>query len=383
LSFNQPEDVGNKFVSKFLYLCLKKLVMLEYSIFIFLLLYAVFLAVCAFCWMTHNFAGRKEIQQVCVSVVICARNEQNTIGILLQQLMNQDFEPSEIIIVNDGSTDDTGNVIDSFARVNHVLTPGIGKKAALKIGVERACGELIVCTDADCQVGRGWLSAMVASYQLSKPSLIIGPVRLELKPGIWAKLQALEFLSLSAVTAGSALSGHPLMCGGANMAFKRDVWLQCYSDIMFGEQSGDDMFFLMSLKARNENIVYLKDENAIVITSGWKRAGDFLSQRRRWFSKSRSYRDLEIILAGILVFVVGLLPLLTSIAAMINGIPWQLALVVLGAKFILDGVFVALFMSFFYGNYRLIKGLLPLYVIYPFYLLIIVCTTWGWKIRWK
>ena len=99
-----------------------------------------------------------------VSVIIPARNEEKNIGQLLEALRQQDFpaEKLEIIVVDDHSEDQTAAIARSFlnVRVLPFREEGLNsyKKKALEKAVAAACGELIVCTDADCIPTKEWLS---------------------------------------------------------------------------------------------------------------------------------------------------------------------------------------------------------------------------------
>ena len=93
-----------------------------------------------------------------ISVVIPARNEQRKIEYALRSVLEQDYAGLEVVVVDDRSTDDTGEILDRMARteerlrVLHLeeLPDGwLGKANALQRGADEADGELLLFTDAD------------------------------------------------------------------------------------------------------------------------------------------------------------------------------------------------------------------------------------------
>jgi cellulose synthase/poly-beta-1,6-N-acetylglucosamine synthase-like glycosyltransferase len=109
-----------------------------------------------------------------ISVVIPARNEERHVEEALQSVLAQDWEPLEIVVVDDRSTDRTGAIIDRMAvaeprlRIVHVteLPPGwLGKNHAMQLGAEQAAGELLLFTDADVVLDPTTLRRAVAYLQ--------------------------------------------------------------------------------------------------------------------------------------------------------------------------------------------------------------------------
>jgi len=93
-----------------------------------------------------------------VSVIVAARNEERDIETGLRSLLQLDYEDLEILVVNDRSTDRTGEILDRIAdeyprlRVIHLseIPDGwLGKNHALYHGATIATGQLILFTDAD------------------------------------------------------------------------------------------------------------------------------------------------------------------------------------------------------------------------------------------
>jgi len=86
-----------------------------------------------------------------ISIIIPCKNEQNSIGTLLDQLLDH-YSAAEIIVVNDGSTDATAKILsgyDTIKVVSHPYTKGNG--AAIKSGAVASSRDILIFMDADGQ----------------------------------------------------------------------------------------------------------------------------------------------------------------------------------------------------------------------------------------
>lgn len=102
-----------------------------------------------------------------ISVIVPARNEEACLGPCLQSLVEQRGVGLEIIAVDDGSTDRTGEIARSFPQVKVIeagpLPDAIsGKSHALYVGAQEACGEWLLFTDADTVHAPGSLARALA-----------------------------------------------------------------------------------------------------------------------------------------------------------------------------------------------------------------------------
>lgn len=253
------------------------------------------------CWFTAGIlrrssppkAGRGQL----VSVVVAARNEAAHIATCLRALLAQDYpsEYYEIIVVDDGSTDGTGRIVREFsgapASVRLLRTEGPGsKKAALSLGIAKARGEVILTTDADCQVAPGWISGMLAHFadgvgmvigcsQIGSPSEIKG----------WRQgYEAVDFTCLMACIWGSAGWGHPMAASGQNLAFLRAAFFDVggYEKIMH-RASGDDVLLMQAMRASGRwSIVFARQPATFVRHPAAGSWGELFSQRSRWASNA-------------------------------------------------------------------------------------------------
>ena len=94
-----------------------------------------------------------------ISIVVPAKNEEKNIRNCVQSCLNQTYKNKEIIVVNDGSTDKTGEVLDEMRKENRTsnfrilhLSKSVGKKRAIEAASEIARGEIYAFMDSDCDM---------------------------------------------------------------------------------------------------------------------------------------------------------------------------------------------------------------------------------------
>ena len=325
---------------------------------------------------------------VTVSVIIACRNEEENIPQLFNDLYSQDYDPGlfEIIIVDDNSTDSTFQTASSLNRFQNfkvIRNNSTGKKSAIRSGIEAASGRLIITTDADCRMDKRWISVIASFYSVTRPDMIIGPVQLESKNGYSGRFRELEFLSLQGVTAGTAEAGHPVMCNGANLAFTKEAYLRHCEKLHNEILSGDDIFFLHSLKKERDSIIsWISSPDAIVTTRQSSSLASFFKQRARWLSKAKTYDDRYTILILAVTFPAILLNILLLFCAIMN----REFLVLFLAAFIIKSIPDLLILSGITGRYdkrHLMKWFIPAQVVYPFYVLAVIVRSLIFKETWK
>jgi cellulose synthase/poly-beta-1,6-N-acetylglucosamine synthase-like glycosyltransferase len=313
-----------------------------------------------------------------VSVVVACRNEQENLPLLLKSLAEQDYpkDLSEVIIVDDNSTDRTFEISSDFTGNFNIITinnNGKGKKQAIRCGINASSGTLLITTDADCRMGKSWIRTIASFYEKHKPDMIICPVQIEPGPGFFVKFQELEFLSLQGVTAGSAFSGEATMCNGANLAFTRKSYLN-HSDNLHDEiASGDDIFFMQSLKKDSQSkLLWLESPDAMVTTVSSISTRSFMKQRSKWISKGKAYNDRFTIVLGIVTFVTIIMQVSVLFAGFYNSAFIAVFLTIFLLKSVPDFL-ILLKTSGRYGRRDLMFWFLPVQIIYPFYVLSVVC----------
>ncbi len=287
-----------------------------------------------------------------VSIIIPARNEEENIGNCLRDLELQDYpmDLMEVVVVNDHSTDMTEERVSGFAQAHPsmnlrlILTAATGddkafKKHSIRSGIDTSSSELVITTDADTRLNPGWIASIVNFYECQHPEMIIGPVAFHEDNSFFERLQSMEFFGLMAATAGSCNMGFPLMCNGANLAFKRKAYLETRdSEDDLKYPSGDDLFLMMKIRKKYgaQMVKYLFAKEAVVSTKAKKTLREFFSQRLRWVSKSRGYTDRIVMTVAIVAYLFNFLLLATLVAGIFNLRIFFFSLFLLGIKMIIE-----------------------------------------------
>jgi cellulose synthase/poly-beta-1,6-N-acetylglucosamine synthase-like glycosyltransferase len=255
-----------------------------------------------------------------VSIVIAARNEEKNLEQCLLALLKQTYSKKlfEIIIVDDGSYDRTASIVQSFSNrfsnVHLLSLPDasektIGRKPlALSKGIAHAKGEIILTTDADCMVPPQWIEIMVNHFE-EGVVFVAGPVAEYNSNTFFAKLEQLEFLGLITTAAGLIGSGRPIICNGANLAYRKDAFVSANG---FQEQntSNDDESLMNKIVGKKiGKIVFAPEADAVVVTKSSNTISAFFLQRIRWANKRGHYEDKTILfsLLGLYLFFASML----------------------------------------------------------------------------
>jgi len=110
-----------------------------------------------------------------VSVVVCSYNGARTLEACLTSLLQMDYPDYEIILVDDGSADDTPRIAKEFPKVKTIRQENMGLSVARNVGMETARGEVIAYTDSDCMADNEWLYYLVGTLEQGNYAAVGGP----------------------------------------------------------------------------------------------------------------------------------------------------------------------------------------------------------------
>ncbi|MBT8380505.1 MAG: glycosyltransferase [Ignavibacteria bacterium] len=240
-----------------------------------------------------SFPSLVENELPTVSIVVAARNEQENINSCLESLDKLIYpnKKLETIIINDDSTDKTREVVKEFISnksnfklidLSDNLTGKLkGKVRAVTEGIEQARGDIILTTDADCEVNPLWAKT-IASYYKNEVSVVNGFTSINVN-NWFSGMQAIDFIYLLFVSAGTINLGSPVSCIGNNMSFGRKVYEETggFKNLPFSIT--EDFLLLKSIhKLKKFKVIYPVDRSGLVISKPSKTIKELFNQKKRW-----------------------------------------------------------------------------------------------------
>jgi len=222
-----------------------------------------------------------------LSVVIAARNEEFTIGSLLESLSSQNYPSFEIIVVDDHSTDATVRIVSSHsaqdARIRVMASEGDGKKRAIETGIRAARYDVCVFTDADCRPEQEWLLHHGCLHARSEDLVVVGYAPLETGSGFGGTLQRYETDINAMFSAASIEAGRAFLATGRNLSYTKSLFERVGKfDRHLNALSGDDDLFLQDVRSQTSaEIIWVSEPDATVHSSGKKSFSAWMKQKRR------------------------------------------------------------------------------------------------------
>lgn len=325
-----------------------------------------------------------------VSIIIPARNEEETIANCLQSIQAQDFPKDlvEIIIIDDASDDETVLKLEALKKEMPIIiirnAIHEGKKKSLTKAIALAQGELIITRDADTvSYSNDWLTTLVGFYEAHKSDMLICPVTYTRPVNVLEQVQYIENLALTGFSAGFSAWKHPFLCSGANLAFTKSFYAQVNGYATHATiSSGDDVLLLETFKKHGAKINWLKSIDASVITPPVKDIMSFIYQRVRWAGKfNANTNKLNTLLGGSIV-ITNLFIYLLLIGCIAEWISFYFFLLFITSKAIFDILLLFLVARFFKQRVSLWR-VLGFEIIYGVYLFIITISVFFITPTWK
>jgi cellulose synthase/poly-beta-1,6-N-acetylglucosamine synthase-like glycosyltransferase len=322
-----------------------------------------------------------------VTILICARNEENNIDICLQSLGNVNYPEDllEILIVDDRSDDRTADILESWkTKIPNLKTISTetflenqfqGKVGALIHGMDKASGEFVIITDADCSVTSDWVHEHLKWYDADTGMVSSITVLDSMKPfDVAQSLEMVELLGLSMAAINYNISVSVI---GNNLSIRKAAYEEIggYRKIPFSVTEDVALFqtvwnsgkWKVRFKANNDLLV--KSQPPGNFTTWWR-------QKHRWVIGGK-----EIKLMGRIILLLGFIGAFTLVAAPIV-LPLKYALIAIAVKFLGDMLII----------YPTLKGLKQMkliwffiaYQLYLFFFLITVPILYMQKdVKWK
>jgi cellulose synthase/poly-beta-1,6-N-acetylglucosamine synthase-like glycosyltransferase len=270
--------------------------LLEYSIIVSLVLFLVILLIRYFIILILAYLNLNEYTFLegnsfspFVSIIVPVFNEGKVLNRSLQSLLNLNYQSYEIIIVNDGSTDNTKEIAESFVgyrrgkfnpiKITLINKENGGKSTALNAGIKYSDADFVLCMDGDSQLSPDSLKLAVRHFKDEKIGAVAGNVKVMNRKKFLTDLQALEYIEglNLARSAQSYIRAVNIIPGPIGL-FRRNAIIQSgyYSSDTFAE----DADLTLKILANGWKIYY--EPKAVSFTEAPSSFQQLLKQRYRW-----------------------------------------------------------------------------------------------------
>lgn len=263
-----------------------------------------------------------------VSVIVYAKNESENLRRHLPALLDQDYPEYEIIVVNDGSTDESDEVLKMFEnhhnKLYHTYIPEdvkylSRKKLALTVGIKAAKNDILLFTEANCEpISKNWISSMARNYN-DQTSIVLGFCAYGYHHGFFHRLVAYDNLLSGLQYLSAALTQHPYTGNGRNLSYRKKLFFahKGYHKSLNLHAGDDDLFVNESATGSNTQVEYTPDSITqmakIERFSVWKemKVSRAATQRyyKGWklnFYRAEGFSSLLFLLAAIATIVTGI-----------------------------------------------------------------------------
>jgi poly-beta-1,6-N-acetyl-D-glucosamine synthase len=226
-----------------------------------------------------------------VSVIVCARNEEDNLSRFLPLVLEQDYPDFEVIAVNDCSYDNTGDILKEFSeKYKHLKIVTIkesenhehGKKVAVMMGIKGAKHEYLLFTDADCKPNsKDWIRNMSGHFVAPATEIVLGYGGYEKQVGFLNKMIRFDTFMIALQYLSFALAGKTYMGVGRNLAYKKSLFFKMkgFASHYHVPSGDDDLFVNEAATKHNSQIEISLDSHTIskvkTTLKGW------MTQKRR------------------------------------------------------------------------------------------------------
>ncbi len=262
-----------------------------------------------------------------VSVIICAKNEEQHLIKNLPPVLTQDYPEYEVIVVDDYSQDESKIVLEEYEKkyphlriitVKEDRPYKIGKKFPLTLGIKGAKYDTVVLTDADCvPASDQWLKEISAQFT-DKAEIVLGYGAYEKLPGLLNKLIRYDTFIIAMQYFSFALKGKAYMGVGRNLAYKTNVF---FRNKGFANHthiaSGDDDLFIHRV-AKKDNVAIVYSYESHTISTPKKTFTEWAWQKKRHLTTASLYRTSVKLFLGYVYLLPVLFYLLITILAVMQ-----------------------------------------------------------------
>jgi len=237
-----------------------------------------------------------------VSVIIYVKDESENLSKYLPLILEQDYPNFDVIVINDGSTDETEELLsrleEKYDNLYHSFTPESSryishKKLGITLGVKASKNDWVIFTEPDCfPESQNWLRTMARNCT-PDTEIVLGYSGYERGKGWLNKRVSFDNLFLAMRFLGYAAMRRPYMGIGRNMAYRRELFFKHKGfSAHLNMQRGEDDLFINQIATRKNTRIEASSESVIRMKP-MKRFRDFKENKVNYMVTSRLFRGSQ------------------------------------------------------------------------------------------
>ena len=242
-------------------------------------------------------------KRVPISVIVCAKNEEENVKNFVPLLAEQNYFDYEIVLIDDASSDETLEIFEAFekqypnvklVKVENIEAFWGNKKFALTLGIKAAKNEYLLFTDADCYPkSNEWITEMSANFTKEKTIVLGYGAYNKIKNSFLNKIIRFETLLTATQYFSWSKLGKPYMGVGRNMAYKREEFFKTngFIEHMKIRSGDDDLFINQAANSRNTAICY--NPESFTYSKPKTTFKDWFTQKRRHVATAKHYKSFD------------------------------------------------------------------------------------------
>lgn len=279
---------------------------------IFEVLFFIFIVIVAIQFLYYivffgkfSFAKKQEFvaKNIPISVIVCAKNEQDNVKKFIPLLLDQNYPNFEIVLIDDASSDETLDLFEEFEKQSRNFGANVklvkvenneafwgNKKFALTMGIKACNHEYMLFTDADCYpTSKDWIAQMSSQFTQEK-TIVLGYGAYEKIAGSFLnKIIRFETLLTATHYFSWAKLGKPYMGVGRNLAYKKSEFFKVrgFMDHMKIRSGDDDLFVNQAATKQNCAIAFAPE--SFTYSKPKTKYKKWFKQKRRHVSTAKHY----------------------------------------------------------------------------------------------
>jgi len=238
-----------------------------------------------------------------ISVLICTRNRSNLLRRCLISLSNQTPKPYEVIIVDNGSRDNTKEICDSFAgkmSLQYVFENHVGLPYARNAGIRLASGDVYAFIDDDCVAKRNWIRSITDHFSVNQKSVgIIGKIFNATPDNIYSAVEHAYYQRWLGQNVENPMQPGKILSGQV-VDFKNAVFRSSFirrfkfsNRVPYGDVGDEDIEIGLRLYQANDSIYF---DPSVVVYHRYSQSLNRLIVRNFW--NGYANQELRLYLSG-------------------------------------------------------------------------------------